>query len=78
MHPLFAINIVAMAQRLARYVYAMVNRDEAYLQRSLADLEDKRRERQTALLRTLAAELKYAILPQWNTYRAQRVVSRKA
>ena len=57
-------SIVAMAHRLARYVYAMVTRGEAYLQRSLADLEVKRKERQTALLHTLAAELKYAIVPQ--------------
>jgi hypothetical protein len=53
-----------MAHRLARYIYAMVTRGEDYLQRSLADLEKKRRERQTALLRTLAAELKYTIEPQ--------------
>lgn len=57
-------SIVAMAHRLARYIYAMVTRGEDYLQRSLADLEKKRLERQTALLRTLAAELKYTIEPQ--------------
>jgi hypothetical protein len=42
----------------------MITRGEVYLQRSLADLEEKRRERQTALLRKLAEELKYAIVPQ--------------
>ena len=57
-------SIVAMAYRLARYIYAMVTRGEAYLQRSLADLEEKQRERQTSLLHKLAEELKRAIVPQ--------------
>jgi hypothetical protein len=42
----------------------MVTRGETYLQRSLADLEEKRQERQTALLRKLGKERKYAVVPQ--------------
>jgi hypothetical protein len=42
----------------------MVTRGETYLQRSLADFEEKRQERQTVLLRKLAKERKYAVVPQ--------------
>jgi len=56
--------VVAMAHRLARYVYAMVTQGEAYLQRSLEDLEKRRRKHQEALLAKLAAELNYNLVPQ--------------
>ena len=42
----------------------MVTRGEGYLRHSLADLEEKRQERQTALLHKLAEELECAIVPQ--------------
>lgn len=56
--------IVAMAHRLARYVYAMVTNGQAYVKKSIEDLEQRRREQQEALLRKLASELNYTIAPQ--------------
>lgn len=56
--------IVAMAHRLARYIYAMVTQGEAYVKRSLESLEQRRRDSQTSLLKKLAAELNYSIAPQ--------------
>lgn len=56
--------VVAMAHRLARYIYAMVTNGEAYVKRSLESLEQRRRENQTSLLKKLAAELNYSIAPQ--------------
>jgi transposase len=56
--------VVAMAHRLARYIYAMVTQGEAYVRHSLDDLEQRRRDNQTSLLKKLAAELNYTIVPQ--------------
>jgi len=56
--------IVAMAHRLARYVYAMVTNGQAYVKKSIDDLEQRRREQQKSLMHKLAAELNYTITPQ--------------
>ena len=56
--------VVAMAHRLARYIYAMVTQGESYVKRSLESLEQRRRDNQTSLLKKLAAELNYSIAPQ--------------
>ena len=56
--------VVAMAHRLARYVYAMITRGEAYLAKSIDELERRRKEQQTSLLLRLAGELNYTVAPQ--------------
>jgi transposase len=56
--------IVAMAHRLARYVYAMVTKGTAYVVHSLDDLEQRRTDRQRAHLTKLAAEMGYNLVPQ--------------
>lgn len=57
-------SIVAMAHRLARYIYAMVTKGSAYVVRSLEDLEERRRDQQKRQLIHLASELGYGLVPQ--------------
>jgi transposase len=59
-----ARSIVAMAHRLARYVYAMITRGAAFVASSLEELEIRRRARRHAHLNQLAADLGYALVPQ--------------
>lgn len=57
-------SVVAMAHRLARYIYAMVTKGSAYVVRSLEDLEERRRDQQKRRLVQLAEELGYGLVPQ--------------
>lgn len=55
--------VVAMAHRLARYIYAMITRGADYVAKSMKDLEQRRKEQQKALLLRLASELNYTLTP---------------
>jgi transposase len=57
-------SIVAMAHRLARYIYAMVTKGSAYVARSLDDLDQRRRDQQKRHLAKRAKELGYDLVPQ--------------
>jgi transposase len=59
-----AKGVVAMAHRLARYIYAMVTHGEAYLAQSLKDLEQRNQDRQHAHLQKMASALGFALVPQ--------------
>ena len=55
---------VAMAHRLARYIYAMVTKGQAYVMESLDKLQERRKEKQKSLLQKLAGEFGYGLVPQ--------------
>lgn len=58
-----AKGVVAMAHRLARYIYAMVTNGANYITKTMEDLDQRRKNHQKALLLRLAAELNYTLTP---------------
>jgi transposase len=59
-----AKGVVAMAHRLARYIYAMVTKGAAYLSQSIQELEQRNQDRKHASLKKMAAQLGYSLVPQ--------------